>query len=65
MNAVATATPPPRGIGDDVDAAMVGLVDRVDAERDPPDERREEERDQRRRDEGADEVRERRPGERA
>ena len=42
MNAAATATPPPRGIGTTVDPAMVRLVDRVDAERDPPDERREE-----------------------
>ena len=61
MNAVATATPPPRGIGTDVDAAMVGLVDRIDAQRDPPDERREDEREQRRCDEGADQVRQRMP----
>ena len=47
----------------DIHTAMVRLIDRIDAERDPTDERSEEERDQCRRDEGADQIRKGRPGE--
>ena len=52
MNAIATATPPPRGTGPLVDPPLVGLVDRAVADRDPPDERRQQERDGGRGDEG-------------
>ena len=48
-NAMATPMPPPRGIGRLLTRRWIGSVDVVEADREAPDERREEERDQRRR----------------